>query len=59
VIGASVWATAVGIAAYILGHAIEPYLGQIRHYELRILAALAIAALLYTLFHLYRISRRR
>lgn len=59
VIGASVWATAVGIAAYFLGHAIEPYLGQIRHYELRILAALAIAALLYTVFHLYRISRRR
>jgi membrane protein DedA with SNARE-associated domain len=59
VIGAAAWATTVGTAAFFLGKAIEPYLGQIRHYELRVFGALAIVALVYAAFHLHRIWRRR
>lgn len=58
-IGASIWATAVGGAAYLFGSAVEPFLGEIKHYEHRVLAALLTLAVLYALFHMYRIWRKR
>jgi membrane protein DedA with SNARE-associated domain len=58
-IGAGVWASAVGVAAYWFGAAIQPYLGEIRHYEHRVLAVLLSLAALFALYRMYLTWRRR
>jgi len=36
-IGAAVWATAVAVGGYFFGHAVEPVLGEIKHFEVILL----------------------
>lgn len=46
VAGAAVWATAIGIAGYLVGHTLELVLDEVKRYELWIAAAIAgIAAI--------------
>lgn len=42
VIGAGLWAGAIGILGYSLGHAVDWRLGDIRRYELELLGAVAL-----------------
>ena len=45
-IGALLWALAVGLAGYYFGRGIEAVLGEIRHYEFELLAAIGLAGAL-------------
>jgi len=56
--GGLVWAAAVGGAGYLIGHAAEAYLGELRRYEGAVMAAVALAGAALWLGHLVR-SRRR
>lgn len=42
-IGAMLWALAVGLAGYYFGRGVEAVLGEIRHYEIELLAFIGIA----------------
>lgn len=44
-IGAMIWAIAVGCGGYLFGHALEALIGDIKHYEGLILAAIAAVGL--------------
>ena len=55
--GALLWAMAVGSAGYLIGNALELFLGDMRHYEKEALAAIAAVGLLAWGVHLLR--RRR
>jgi membrane protein DedA with SNARE-associated domain len=56
VIGSAVWAAAVGLAGYYFGRAVETLLGDIRAYELELMAAVIAAA---GVMWLVRFARRR
>ena len=43
IVGATVWASAVGTLGYLFGYTLEILLGDIRHYEMWVFAALAVA----------------
>jgi membrane protein DedA with SNARE-associated domain len=58
VIGSAVWAAAVGMAGYYFGRAVETVLGDIKAYELELMAAVIAVAGLIWLVHFVR-SRRR
>ena len=45
-IGAAAWALAVGLAGFFFGRGVEAVLGEIRHYELELLAFVGIAGAL-------------
>jgi membrane protein DedA with SNARE-associated domain len=49
-IGAAIWAVAVGSLGYYFGVAIEAVLGDIKHYELEFFAAIALVGLGFWLF---------
>jgi membrane protein DedA with SNARE-associated domain len=55
--GAMLWATVVGSGGYIIGNAMELFLGDMRHYEREALAAIAAVGLLAWGIHL--LLRRR
>jgi len=57
VIGAGLWAGAIGILGYFLGHAADWLLGDIRRYELELLAAVALLGGLFWAVH--AVSRKR
>ena len=57
--GALVWAVAVGSASYLFGHAVEVILGDIKHYELEALAAIAITGALIWTVYFYRRGKRK
>jgi membrane protein DedA with SNARE-associated domain len=60
IIGALVWALVVGTGGYYFGYALEIMLGDIKHYELYILGAVATAgALIWTIYLLYRSRKQR
>jgi membrane protein DedA with SNARE-associated domain len=52
--GAIFWSVSVGAGGYLFGHVLERALGDLRHYEEMLLAALALGGLIY-----WWISRRR
>jgi len=56
-IGALIWAASIGLAGYYFGHAVETVLGDIKQYELELMAAVIGVAMLVWLAHFYR--RRR
>jgi len=56
-IGAAAWAISIGLAGFYFGHAVEAVLGDIKHYELELMAGIAGVAMLIWLVHFYR--RRR
>jgi membrane protein DedA with SNARE-associated domain len=59
VIAAFVWAVAVGTGGYLFGNILEIILGDIKHYELPILGAMAIIGLLLWAVHRYHYYRNR
>jgi membrane protein DedA with SNARE-associated domain len=57
VLGAAIWASAVGLAGYFFGSAMETVIGDLRRYELELMGGIiAIAAALW-LFRRYRHRR--
>lgn len=52
--GAMVWAMIVGSGGYLFGNALEIIIGDIKHCELEILAAIAITGVMVWLVHFYR-----
>jgi len=56
-IGAIVWAMIVGSGGYLFGNALEIIIGDIKHYELEILAAMIFSGCVVWLVYFYR--RRR
>lgn len=52
--GAIVWAMIVGSGGYLFGNALEIIIGDIKHYELEILAAMIFAGCAVWLVHFYR-----
>ena len=59
VIAAFVWAVVVGTGGYLFGHTLEVILGDIKHYELLILGAMAIIGLLLWALHRYHYRKKR
>jgi membrane protein DedA with SNARE-associated domain len=57
VIGAGLWAGGIAVLGYFLGHAADWLLGDIRRYELELLAAVAILGVLFWTVH--AVSRMR
>jgi membrane protein DedA with SNARE-associated domain len=53
-LGAVVWAIAVGVGGYVFGGALEILVGNIKRYELFAFAAIALAGLVIWLLHLHR-----
>lgn len=51
-IGAAVWAAAVGSLGYSFGYAVEAMLGNIKHYEMEFFAVMAAVGLGFWLFRL-------
>ena len=45
-VGATVWAVAVGVAGYLFGNALEAVLGDIKRYELALFAGFAVIGVL-------------
>ena len=56
-LGAGVWATSIGFAGYYFGNAVEAVLGDIKHYELELMASIVGVAMLIWLLHFYRRHR--
>ena len=50
--GAFIWALAVGLLGYSLGHVLEAYLERVKRYELWIMGAIAAVGLLIWIAHL-------
>jgi membrane protein DedA with SNARE-associated domain len=50
-LGASVWAVVVGTMGYLFGHALEVMIGNIKHYELLIIAILTGAGVFSWVVH--------
>lgn len=58
-LGAALWAVALGTLGYLVGHSMERVLGEVKHYELFILVAIAAAgALFWAVFMVRQIVRR-
>ncbi|MCR6630028.1 MAG: DedA family protein [Magnetospirillum sp.] len=58
-ISAAVWAVAVGSLGFLFGQAIEGMMGQLKAWEHRILAAIAIAVALYVVHRVVKARIRR
>jgi len=60
VIGAAVWAAAIALAGFYFGHGVELLLGEIRHYEIEVMAFVGIAGIVaWTVILLRRRSREK
>lgn len=57
ILGAAIWAIIIGLIGYFFGHAFEALLGDIKHYELELLAGIILFSALIWLTSHYR--RRR
>jgi len=57
--GALVWAAVAGLGGYAFGRAIEIIIGDIKHYELRLFAAIAAAGLLIWIVYFKRRRRKK
>jgi membrane protein DedA with SNARE-associated domain len=58
IIGAMVWAVAIGLAGYYFGQALELLLGDIKHYEHILLIGMAGAGTVIWLIHAWRTYQR-
>jgi membrane protein DedA with SNARE-associated domain len=56
--GGLVWAVAVAGAGYLVGHAAEAFLGELRRYEGAVVAVVALAGAAVWVVHLLRARRR-
>jgi len=52
-VGALVWAVTFGFGGYLFGHALEIFVGKIKHYEVRVFAMIAFLGLLVWSVHFY------
>ena len=57
--GALVWAAAVGTGGYLFGSALEILIGNIKHYEIQILGAIATIGVLIWVVYFYRRRKRK
>jgi membrane protein DedA with SNARE-associated domain len=53
-IGAAIWAVVIGLAGFFLGHAMEALVGNLKRYEMILMASLVCIATIVWLIHLYR-----
>jgi membrane protein DedA with SNARE-associated domain len=53
-IGASIWAISIGLAGYYFGRAVEAVLGDVKRYEVELMAGIVGLAVVIWLAHLYR-----
>lgn len=58
-VGALVWAAAVASGGYLFGHALEVFIGKIKHYEVQVFTIIAVIGILIWIFHFYRRRRQR
>lgn len=58
-IGAAIWAVAVGLGGYFFGELLTMILGELKHFELCILAGMAGVGLIIWLVHLYRFRKNK
>jgi membrane protein DedA with SNARE-associated domain len=58
VIGATIWATGIALAGYYFGHAVEIVLGDIKKYEVEVMAAIIVVASIIWLIYFYRHRKR-
>jgi len=54
IIGALLWAIIIGILGYAFGHGLELLLGNIRHYEIEIMAVILFVGILLWITHIVR-----
>ena len=54
IIGAGIWAVAIGLIGFFFGHAVDSLLGDIRHYEIELLAGIIFISMLIWLISHYR-----
>ena len=59
VIGAALWAVVIGTLAYAFGHGLDLILGDIRRYELELLATVLFVAIMAWCIRLVRIRRQQ
>lgn len=57
-VGALVWAILVGLGGYLFGSALESIFGNLKHYEVQILGAIAVIGGFVWVLHFYRRRRR-
>ena len=53
-IGAGLWAVAIGLAGFYFGHGVEAVLGEIRHYEIQVLVFIGVSGMLVWVAYLIR-----
>lgn len=58
-LGAFIWAISIGLAGYYFGHAVEAVLGDIKQYEIELIAVIICVASLVWLFHFYKRRQSR
>lgn len=56
-LGGAIWAIVVGLVGYFIGHALELFLGEIKRYEIIILAGLTLLCVAIWLVHRWRLRR--
>ena len=54
-LGALVWAILIGAGGYFFGNVLEAIIGDIKHYEFKIMAAICIGGMILWTIHLYRL----
>jgi membrane protein DedA with SNARE-associated domain len=56
-VGAAIWATSIGVAGFFFGQAMEALVGDLKRYELVLMASLVCVAFIVWLIHVYRQRR--
>ena len=56
-VGALVWAILIGAGGYFFGNALEAIIGDIKHYEFKIMAAICMGGIVIWIIHLYRLKK--
>jgi len=60
VIGAGIWAIAIGLAGFYFGHSVEIVLGEIKQYEIQVMAFVGVTGLLaWIVFMIHRRKQDR
>ena len=59
IIGAFIWAVAVGAGGYLFGQAMEAVLGHLKKFETALFLAIALGGIGFWIFHLVRKRKRK
>ena len=57
--GALAWAVSVASGGYLFGHALELFIGKVKHYEVQVFALIAVIGIVIWISHFHRRRRRR